>query len=73
MSDYEDLVRLAKTYVAMQRCPGGRLVHADYLCLHCGLDNSVGFQCGAPTKEAKKRMVRDAKTKTWTPVREWEP
>jgi hypothetical protein len=73
MSDHADLIRLAKTYIALSRCPGGRLIHRNYACLHCDHDPSAGGGCKAPTPDAKKRLTFNRKSKVWEEMGEWEP
>ena len=69
MSDASDLRALAQTYLPLQRCPGGRLTHQQYICLHCEHDYSADRGCKSPTPEARTWMAR-GKDKIW---REWEP
>ena len=57
-ADYNDLRELADTYLSPRRCPGNRLIHPDYLCLHCGYDPDGG-DCGKPRpgygREARRK------------------
>ena len=41
IQERRDIGALVSTYLDVQRCPGGRLVHSHYMCLHCGADASM--------------------------------
>lgn len=56
--DKSDLILLAKSYVPVRRCPGGRLTHKMYLCLHCGHDDTADAKCGL-TKRKKREASRE--------------
>lgn len=49
-----DLDSLADCYVAIQKCPGGRLIQKGFICPHCGNDPTIEG-CGEPLK----KLVRD--------------
>ena len=36
-----DIMALARAYLLLELCSGGRPVVQGYCCLHCGADNSV--------------------------------
>lgn len=40
--DVRDAAECAAAYLALQRCPGGRLIVKGYVCLHCDIDPSYG-------------------------------
>ena len=52
--DTTDLTMLARGYLSLTRCPGGRYKVRGYRCAHCGVDTNAegneGF-CGQPVRE----------------------
>lgn len=42
LAEWEDKEGRRTVYLALTRCPGGRIVNKGYICPHCGADPSVG-------------------------------
>lgn len=51
--DVRDAAACANQYLALVRCPGGRLNVHGYICPHCGMDTSDG-DCGGTSNFTKE-------------------
>ena len=53
--DNKDIKAIAAAYVLTMRCKGGRLIHRDYICLHCRSSNPEE-ECNQPTTVKKPEL-----------------
>jgi len=60
-ADRDDMLRLADLYVPFMRCPGGRLIHQNYVGHICGSDDPDSY-CLSPRRgwrdEADRKAAR---------------